>query len=490
MAPSSAVPASCDFARPLAVLALPLAMACGGGSESPGPTGPTGPAPPTTVASVAVSPSTAELTELGATVQLEATARDQSGQALTGVSFSWSSSDQSVATVGGEGTVSAEGNGVASIRATASGVSGSADLSVRAGELAWRSVSAGLVNSCAVTTHRTLYCWGENAHGQLGEGLGNTGAPVLIEAGVTLDVVTLGGGQLCGLMADGTAYCWGNGSFGERGDGATGGFDPQPDPVTGGHQFTQISAGGNHTCGITAEGSGFCWGRNASGEVGDGTTADRLTPVPVAGDLRFVQISAGGAPVVVHTCGVTNDGAAYCWGPNGAGQLGDGTTTDRLTPVRVQSDLTLVRIAAGEQYTCALTDAGDAYCWGTNAAGELGDGTDQDSPTPVAVVGGLTFEWIGVGQHHACGLTAAGAAYCWGGNDAGQLGDGTSRLRRTPVPVTGGHSFEQLAVDGGHVCGLATDGDIYCWGLNRSAELGDGTATNRSTPVAVERPWE
>ncbi len=488
--------ASLDFfhsvlRRPVAVLslsALTLGAACGGGE---GPTGPDGPAPQPTVRSVTVSPSSLELAELGATRQLEATARDQNGQAVSGVSFTWGSSDESVATVDGDGSVTARGNGIATIRAAASGVTGSADLVVRAGELAWANVSAGLINSCAVTTHRTLYCWGDNVHGQLlREGVGTESRPVPIDAGVTLDRISLGGGQVCGLMGDGTAYCWANGFFGERGDGATGAFDITPDPVSGGHRFAQISAGGNHTCGVTADGTAYCWGRNGEGQLGDGTTTDRLTPAAVAGDLTFVQVSAAGAGGGNHTCGVTTDGAAYCWGPNDDGELGDGTTTERHTPVRVQGDQTFAQVAAGERHTCALTDAGEAYCWGANGAGQLGDGTNLSSTTPVAVAGGPSFVEIGAGQHHTCGRTASGAVYCWGANDAGQLGDGTNETRTTPVRAAGGRDFERIAVDGGHVCGLGMDGTLYCWGLNRSAELGDGTAANRNEPVAVEAPWE
>src|SRR5439155_1100776 len=182
------------------------------------------------------------------------------------------------------------------------------------------------------------------------------------------------------------------------------------------------------------------------GQLGDGTSGtDRLTPVAVSGGLTFAAVSAG---QFYHTCGVTTSAAAYCWGQNGSGQLGSGTTTSSLIPVAVSGGLTFAAVSAGASETCGVTTSGAAYCWGYNGYGELGTGTTTGSLIPVAVSGGLTFAAVSVGGAgstigpHTCGVTPGGAAYCWGYNGYGQLGDGTSGTNRlTPIAVSGGLTF-------------------------------------------------
>lgn len=234
--------------------------------------------------------------------------------------------------------------------------------------------------------------------------------------------------------------------------------------------YSSITAGGGHTCGLTLDGTAFCWGSNERGQLGAGDTVLRNTPVAVKGGLHLTSISAGG----FQTCALTTAGAAYCWG------------NDDSVPKPVGVGLTFAHLAAaGSIHTCAITAAGTAYCWGYNSQGELGDGDTISSATPVAVLGGLSFTSISTGGAHSCGLTAAGAAYCWGFNNSGQLGDSTTTDRWSPVPVKGGLAFATVVAGGLHTCGLTTASAVYCWGANGTYELGDGTNLEHTTPDSV-----
>jgi len=259
--------------------------------------------------------------------------------------------------------------------------------------------------------------------------------------------------------------------------------------VGGGVAFTRLTAGGAHSCGLTSDGAAYCWGANATGQLGDNSMTARGLPVPVAGALKFASIDAGAE----HTCGLTTDAVAYCWGRNDRGQLGDGTTTHRTVPTKVSGSFSFTFITAGGfrlGQTCALIAAGAAYCWGDNELGQLGIGSMDivPHPVPVPVLGNVTFVELSAGLgRHTCGRTVAGVAYCWGENSFGALGDGSTSHRTTPTQVAGGITFAQLAPGGfiGHTCALATDGVAYCWGDNEVGAIGDGTTDDRFVPTRV-----
>jgi alpha-tubulin suppressor-like RCC1 family protein len=189
-----------------------------------------------------------------------------------------------------------------------------------------------------------------------------------------------------------------------------------------------------------------------------------------------------------YTCAVTTGGALRCWGRNNTGEIGDGTTTDRHTPVAV-SELGsgAASVVAGAHHTCAVTTGGALRCWGWNANGQLGDGTTTDRHTPVAVSGlGSGVASVSGGWHHTCAVTTGGALRCWGWSNWGQLGDGTTTQHPTPVQVAGLDSgVAGVSAGDGHTCAVTTGGVLRCWGWNVSGQLGDGTATDRLTPVSV-----
>lgn len=295
--------------------------------------------------------------------------------------------------------------------------------------------------------------------------------------------ITAGGVHSCGLVSGGNAYCWGSNSRGRLGDG-TRTDRHEPVAVSGGYSFEQIDAGGAHTCGLTADGTAYCWGFNSRGQLGDGTTTDRSEPVSVTGGHSFVEINAGRD----HTCGRTDGGTTYCWGSNEYGRLGDGTTTDRHEPVQVTGGHSFARVSAGGQHTCAVDDGDTAYCWGRNRSGQLGDGTETNRHEPTAVTGSHAFASVSAGEFHTCGLTQSGTGYCWGGFGSGRLGIGdVSSSVDQPMEVAGNHTFTEISAGGNHTCAVEEDSAGYCWGSNSRGQLGDGTAIggSQSRPTEV-----
>ena len=356
------------------------------------------------------------------------------------------------------------------------------------------AIDLGDLHSCAVTTSGAAKCWGHNGYGQLGDGTTIEHHVPASVSGLTSGAIAIATGaqHTCVIMTDGGAQCWGRGGEGQLGEGLHI-HRSTPVRVSGlpvlfaTPSKTAVSAGGHLTCAVTSSGGAKCWGNNGNGQVGDGESYARTAPTDVSGLSSGVAMLANSHE---HACALTTSGGMKCWGHNGVGQLGDGTQTQRNTPVDV-SGLTsgVVAIAAGQQHTCALTTSGGVKCWGDNQSGELGDGTLTQRHTPVDVSGltsGVTA--IAAGLNFSCALTTGGGVKCWGLNAYGQLGDGTNNNQRlTPVDVSGLTSGVVAieASDFAHACAITSGGAAKCWGLNNNGQLGDGTITDRSTPVNV-----
>jgi len=348
-------------------------------------------------------------------------------------------------------------------------------------------LSAGWRHTCVVTSDGGVKCWGANEWGQLGDGTKkDRSAPVdVIGLGFQAKSVTAGLYHTCALSIDGHVKCWGANSNGQLGNG-TKNNSLSPVEVTGLDEKVIAGAtGASHTCVITQKKGMMCWGYNDSGQLGDGTTVDSDIPVGVVGLSEGVTaIALGNAG---HTCAVTSGGGLKCWGWNAAGQVGDGTKTNRSIPVVVNGLSNVVSATAGYSHTCVLTRDGKILCWGQNEYGQLGNDTRQESSSPVESgdIPGKVIQ-LGAGSMHTCALTEDRRTFCWGWNQWGQLGDGSTTERVKPVPILStGAVLTAISIGGMHSCGLTTDGDVLCWGGNDAGQLGDGSMSNSSFPVKV-----
>ena len=453
----------------------------------------------TPVATVTIEPAEATVT-VGGTVQLAAVLRDASGKKLEGRAVTWTTGSAAIASVSTTGLVTGVAPGSTSITAASEGRTDSAAVSVVEAS-ALLSMATGGAHTCALDGAGQVYCWGRGESGQLGVAppsevcMTDDGSfpcsttPIPSNGGLTFRQLTAGGAHTCGLTDDGTAYCWGDNSHGQVGDDSTQ-ARYAPVEVATALRFESIDGGAKHTCALTSNGAGYCWGRNDRGQLGDGSTTHRHVPVAVTGGRSFAQIVAGGSEIG-HTCGLVGD-VGYCWGDNERGQLGIGSAnlSPHSEPAQVAGSLEFTQLTAGlGRHTCGRTAAGAAYCWGENTFGGLGDGTQTDRDEPVAVMGGLSFVDVVAGGFlgHSCGR-AAGKTYCWGENERGQVGDGSNVDRLVPVEVAGDLTFDAGDLGFRHSCARATPGGVYCWGSNGAGQLGIGSTDPRNVPTQVMEP--
>lgn len=304
------------------------------------------------------------------------------------------------------------------------------------GDRRFIALRVGGLSMCALDSERQAFCWGANQYGEVGDGsyLAKRGASAVI-GGHRWRTISAGGVHVCGITLDGQAYCWGNQFRGALGNGQLSGASAEPIPVQGGLTFDSIYAGLGTSCALTPEGDAYCWGINDYGMLGDGQPPEpgpeTATPSLVVGEHRFATLALGGD----HVCGVTRDARAYCWGWNAHGQLGDGSTEPTSSPVLVSGDLRWAFVSVGYAHSCGVTTDGSLFCWGNNERGQFGTGVTGKSSTPEVIAPPGRYVTITAGGNHTCGLTPAGTAFCWGQGNYGQLGDGVMRDRLRPTQV-------------------------------------------------------
>ena len=451
------------------------------------------------VAKVEIAAETTQL-PVGGTTRLTAVATDVLGAPMPNAPVFWFAATPNVVTVDAEGVVTAVGGGHGMVMVFADfGRSAWVSIHVTGGAtapaLGVAAVDAGGTQSCAVTPANAAYCWGWNFFGQLGDGtqgseLETFPTPRAVLGGHGFTRVSAGDFHSCALTGAGDAYCWGSSANGQLGSGGLGTGSAVPLEVEGGHAFTAIEAGGDHTCALDAQGAAYCWGLGVWGQLGIGAPASVATPSLVAGGLTFARIFTG----LYSTCALAASGAAYCWGGNDFGQLGGGKVGDAYavqTPTKVATRHAFTTMDLRFSHACALTAAGEAFCWGRNDFGQLGDGSYEPRAPPTRVSTPLRFTEVAAGGHHSCALGADGRAYCWGNNEWGQLGDNTLTSRTTPEPVYGDVRFRSLEAGNNVTCGTTTGGESYCWGSGHFGALGSGLQgwdTISAVPVRVVAP--
>ena len=391
------------------------------------------------------------------------------------------------------------------------------------------TIGGGSYTVCSILSDGTMRCWGENNNGQTGNGTvsSSTSVPlnVSIPAGRSPASVSSGSqsSTVCSIMDDGSLYCWGSNTYGQLGigtdcdsgsyligcNGASGISTPSPVNLPTGRTATAVATGGVHTCAILDDGSVWCWGSNTYGQLGignssTGTWAFSPNPVSMPSGVSSTSISMGSS----HTCVVTDDGDAYCWGSNTYGQLGDNTWTDNNLPTQVYTSASYASISSGSKFNCAITTTGAVQCWGSNSNMQLGLGYyygDSGYPMDTDIPSGTEVASIALGNEHACAVTTEMSVYCWGHDSFYQLGtsyncqqgDHTNGCygwndgnRHTPAlsQLPTGRNGIAVATGAYHTCVFIDNGGLYCFGRNDYNQIGTQMGSSTYGPWYIDFP--
>lgn len=362
---------------------------------------------------------------------------------------------------------------------TADGTAGG--IVVRHGGRAIASFVDGHVGQIKVVVYE-IAGWGDNSYGELGNGTTtNVIVPWVTPAGLgNVQSAAQGRNHSLAVKDDGTVWAWGANDAGQLGDGGAT-IRLAPVAVTGLADAVQVAGGRAHSLALLADGSVWAWGDNASGQLGNGTTEAQSAPAPVSGANAMRGIAAGRN----FSLALRADGTLWAWGENALGQLGNGSAINAVVPQPVTGLANVTAVTAGGYAAYALKADGTVWAWGDNVSGQLGDSTTIAHRTPAVVYGLSRVMALASGDYHCLALKADGTVWAWGNNMHGQLGDGTTTMRLAPVQVSGLSGCIAVATGGGHSLALAGDSTVYAWGDNGTGNLGDGTTITRLAPVQV-----
>ena len=351
----------------------------------------------------------------------------------------------------------------------------------------WSAISAGFFHTVARKSDGTLWSWGDNRDGQLGnETRIDRNTPTQEITGATnWSVLAAGEYHTVACKSDGTLWSWGRNTYGQLGNGTKTDSNIPIQEITGATNWSAISAGHYYTIARKSDGTLWSWGDNRDGQLGNGTRIDRNTPTQeITGATNWSAITAGHG----HTAAIKSDGTLWSWGWNGHAALGDGTRIDRSIPTQeVTSATNWSAISAGFFHTVARKSDGTLWSWGDNRDGQLGNETRIDRNTPTQEITGATnWSVLAAGEYHTVACKSDGTLWSWGRNTYGQIGDGTIINRNIPIQeVTGATNWNVLAAGEYHTIARKSDGTLWGWGGNAYGQIGDGTTTNRNIPKKI-----
>jgi alpha-tubulin suppressor-like RCC1 family protein len=353
----------------------------------------------------------------------------------------------------------------------------------------WSTIAAGSSHSMAIQSDGTLWAWGDNQYGQLGDGTNlSKSSPTQIGIATNWRAVSAGSNHTVAIKTDGTLWAWGYNIFGQLGDGTT---TARKAPVQIGTatDWLSVSAGDYHTVAIKTNGMLWAWGNDTYGQLGDGAsgqTAKTLMPTQVAAGTTWRTAAAGNG----HTVAIKSDGTLWAWGDNTLGQVGNGANGQGLlvtTPTQISVATTWRALSAGGYHTIATQTDGTLWAWGDNTLGEIGNGATivpnqiQVVSTPAQIGIATTWRTLSAGRQYSVAIQTNGTLWAWGSNAYGQLGEGTNVDKSVPTQI-GSAAWFTMAAGGAHTTALATDSTSWAWGYNASGQLGDGTTTDRNVP--------
>jgi alpha-tubulin suppressor-like RCC1 family protein len=348
------------------------------------------------------------------------------------------------------------------------------------------ALAAGERFSLLLRTDQTVWGWGDNQYGEIGDGTTiQRPSPVQVSVVSGVSAVAAGDDHGLALKGDGTTvWAWGGNAYGQLGNGATSSPNSTPAAVPGLSGVVAVSAGYFFSLAVTSNGNVYAWGNNQYGQLGDGTTTQRNSPVQVTGLTGVTGVAAGQR----HSLAVKSDGTVWAWGDNASAQLGDGTTTQRLTAVQVVGLTGAVAVGTRNFSSVALLSDGSVFGWGQDDQGQLGDGAQISAGriAPVQTVG-IVAKANAVAYYAGAAVQTDGSVWTWGANTSGQLGTGgaSSQLSNVPLSVPGLAGFSAITEGAYHVVALTSDGTVWAWGDNAYGELGDGTTVMRFSPVKI-----
>lgn len=346
----------------------------------------------------------------------------------------------------------------------------------------WKTAAAGYSHTAAVRNDGTLWIWGNNDQGQLGN---STPAAINIptKMGTANDwkTVAAGWGHTAALKTDGSLWAWGYGGLGQLGNGSYNTNFNLPQQIGTANDWQTIAAGHGHTVALKNDGTLWAWGNNFSGQVGNGTTFDRNVPTRIGSDSNWQSIATG----MLHTIALKKDGTLWAWGKNTYGALGDGTTTNSRAPKQIGTDTDWKTIAAGSDHTIAIKKDGSLWIWGSNSYGALGDNTTTNKIVPTKI--GTDTDWKSAegGVNYTVAIKADGSLWAWGYNGDGVFGNGSKINSLIPVQIGTEKNWQMVNGGSVHTAAIKADESLWSWGNNSSGQLGDGTSIEKNVPTLL-----